>query len=782
MSPERPPKTNANQTAPVGNAPISSSEFESLFERSNSEIYLGNLADQTVFWMNAAARDNLGYSSTEIRSLQPFSFLGEAAAKTITQKLPALLSGDCETLDFNTTHTRKNGTDYPVHAQLQVHRLADRSIMVAIVNDLTSENRLNEELAEARMLLDLAPDATVVANANGVIVAANSQTEQLLGYSRAELLGQAVEKLIPQALRANHVGHREAFARNPQTRGMGSELTLCALRKDGSEIPIEVSLSPIARGDQVLVAAALRDMTTRMVADEALRNSEARYRQLFENSNDLIQSFNSAGHIEFVNPAWLQAMGYSEEELPKLRFFDLVAPENSENARAIVAELEKGATLDNIELVYLTKLGERLYLEGRAEWQVEDGKRVSSSATLHNVTEHKKLALALREARDQAEQATMGKSRFLTAASHDLRQPLQALQLYLAVLERLGTTDKHHEVTDKMGRSLQTMAELLDALLDISKLDSGEVEPELHEFALHELLDGVLTHNRPQAESKGLKLQLVGRNVAVVSDSGLLARIVDNFVTNAIRYTPQGSVTVEVVPEGDNVAICVKDTGVGIPADQLGQVFEEYYQLDNHMRDRRNGLGLGLSIVKHIANLLDHSIAVESTLGEGSQFSVSVPLATTSNPVLTATDVSVPLSSEDHNTLVLFVDDDLDIVDATSMLLDSSGFEVITANSAEEAHALLDSGQLPGIIVSDYRLPGTDGLRLIQGIRSRLNGQLPAVLMTGDTNIGGIKNDLATDITFLRKPVDTTELIALIGRLTRLPNDLEPPRPGPEPA
>jgi len=232
---------------------------------------------------------------------------------------------------------------------------------------------------------------------------------------------------------------------------------------------------------------------------------------------------------------------------------------------------------------------------------------------------HRQQMLAL------ANQANLGKSRFLTAASHDLRQPLQSTGLYLSVLLSELEDPAKREIGDKMRQSLHVMGELLDALLDISTLDSGSVIPEIETFPVQNLLDRVASAVGPQAEEKGLSLHIEPSPLYVKSDLVLLQRIVENFVTNAVRYTEAGETRVVCQKDGDNVRIDVSDTGMGIPEEALATVFEEYFQLDNQHRDRRKGLGLGLSIVKHIARLLDHQVDVRSIVGEGSVFSVSLP-------------------------------------------------------------------------------------------------------------------------------------------------------------
>jgi|GEM_PF-1961347 len=762
------PGAHAGTTTTTGINTGNNLDFEQMFEHSANEIFLGHSQTMEVHWINKRARTNLGYTLEEIRALPPLAFLAHVNAEEIQSTLQELLDGSQQVVEMQTIHIRKDGSQYPVMAQLQVMELDGQEMLVATAQDVSDRVNTRRELVRARMYLESAPDAMVVADQDGLIVAVNNQTIHLLGYARKELLGSPVEQLIPERFHKQHIEHRGRFATNPKVRAMGAERHLFARTKDGRELPIEVSLSPMNTGDQILIAAALRDITARLAMEEARLASDAKYRELFENSSDLIQSFNSEGKIEFVNPAWLRAMEYTEDQLSSLSFMDLIAPQSKESAEEITAQLRQGATINDIHITYLTRTGKELHLEGSATWLVADGKRLASRAILHDVTAFKHNEVALREAKELAEQANQGKSRFLAAASHDLRQPLQALRLYLSVLQRQASEPKLLDVAAKMSTSLDTMAELLDALLDISRLEGGAVEPEISELSVRDLLQGIFTSNVPQAQEKGLTLELTGADYTVRSDPGLLARIIDNFVSNAIRYTPEGGITLHSELDDNRVLVSVRDTGVGIPQDQIGRVFEEYYQIENSTRDRRKGLGLGLSIVKHIANLLEVPIDVASISGEGSTFTISLPLveADTGDAYNREDPAGSNTLANDNSVTILFVDDDPAIVDATAMLLETADFEVHTVLDGDEAIAALDAGPKPDVLVTDYRLPGHNGVEIARHAKAVYGEELPIVLMTGDTNIKELEDADTRNLTLLRKPVDTDALITLIEQLS----------------
>ena len=316
------------------------------------------------------------------------------------------------------------------------------------------------------------------------------------------------------------------------------------------------------------------------------------------------------------------------------------------------------------------------------------------------------------------------------------------------------------EVSAKIDQSLGVMGELLDALLDISMLDSGSITPEKHDFQLQPLFDTLAADNTPPAEEKGLTLSIGPTAEVLHSDPALLQRILENFVTNAIRYTESGDVTVTCKAQADQLQIQVRDTGIGIPETSIDSIFEEYFQLDNPVRDRRKGLGLGLSIVKHISELLDNPLDVSSVVGEGSSFTVTVPMGQPIEAAKPAPPKAV--STHQGDPIILFVDDDPAIVDATTMMLEFVGINVKTALDGNVAIAMLESGFRPDVVVSDYRLPGANGVEVIRRAREIVGSQIPTVLMTGDTSGKIIEDAKLIDCTVLHKPVDTERLIESI--------------------
>nr|WP_255429404.1 ATP-binding protein [Ramlibacter albus] len=354
--------------------------------------------------------------------------------------------------------------------------------------------------------------------------------------------------------------------------------------------------------------------------------------------------------------------------------------------------------------------------------------------------------------RQRAESANLAKSRFLAAASHDLRQPMHALNLYLGALAAQELPAPAQRLLGNLRQCALTMDDLFEGLLDISKLDAKAVEPQLSVFAIAPLLARIGVEFEPQALAKGVLLHVVPSRACVRSDPVIVERIVRNLVSNAVRYTAAGRIVVGCRHRRGQLCVQVHDTGVGIAPELHETVFEEFFQVANQERDRGKGLGLGLSIVKRLAQLLAAPIRLASRPGRGSMFEIALPLAL----VAQAAPPPAPRGGGPlHGKLVVVVDDEAAVLDASRVLLEKWGCEVVTAASGAEAVARLAScPRAPDVLVCDYRLrPPENGLLVLEALREEFNRQIPALLVTGDVLAGSLDIEASERVVVLHKPV-----------------------------
>jgi signal transduction histidine kinase/ActR/RegA family two-component response regulator len=385
------------------------------------------------------------------------------------------------------------------------------------------------------------------------------------------------------------------------------------------------------------------------------------------------------------------------------------------------------------------------------------------------------LARRLRQvqaAREQAEQANAAKSRFLAAASHDLRQPLHSLGLFAAALEGHATSREARELVTRIGDSIGALERLFNELLDMSKLDAHAVAVHPRNFALQELFDRLSHTFHAEAVERNLRLRFMPTALAVRTDPVLLERVLVNLVANALRYTQEGGVVIGARARGLEVWIDVVDSGIGIPVEKQQQVFDEFFQVDNPGRDRRRGLGLGLAIVRRLVGLMGHRISLRSVPGRGTRFRLTLLRAKTVEvePAL----LSGPAIEPFRGRRVLLVDDDPDIRHATVQLLEQWGMTVAACRGREEFEALNDGGFVPEIALVDLRLDSVDdGVEVIELLRRRHGAGLPALLLSGDTGAAELARVRASGLPLLTKPVSPARLkSALHGYLGAGPAEL----------
>jgi signal transduction histidine kinase/CheY-like chemotaxis protein len=366
------------------------------------------------------------------------------------------------------------------------------------------------------------------------------------------------------------------------------------------------------------------------------------------------------------------------------------------------------------------------------------------------------------QARVRAEEASRSKSRFFAAANHDLRQPLHSLGLFATALRNGSEGRSGIKLVDQILQCTDSLERLFDNLLDISRLDAGQVEVKRTIVPLNDVLTRLRSMFTIPAQEKNLNLRLRPSSFSVNTDSTLLLRVLSNLLSNALRYTDSGGIVVGCRRRGSNVVIEVWDTGIGIPTEHQERIFEEFYQLNNPERDRTRGLGLGLASVRRIAQLLDHPVHVHSQVGKGSRFSIEVPIADPARIPTASVTVEHKVPNLLGGKFIIVIDDEASVRLGMQSLLQSWGCKCLTASDANEALAALE-GAVPDFIIADLRLRGDDtGIDAINLLRDQLGSGIPAVLVSGDTATEQLRKVSAAGLTMMHKPLKAVRLRAML--------------------
>ena len=606
-------------------------------------------------------------------------------------------------------------------------------------------------------ILQSSADAQILTGADGLIRVANSQAERLFGYGPGELDGEPIEILIPGDFQERHRALRERYNEAPRARPMVSGLDLYGRRKDGSTFRAEIALNPIMTDDGIVVTSTVRSIDS---ADD----SEAYFRHLLESAPDAMITIDDQGKIAIVNGQAVEMFGYDREAMLG-QPIELLLPDRLHEAH--VAHRQKFLSVPRLRpmgagmpLLAKRRDGSEFPVEiSLSPIESRAGRFVSS--VIRDVTERKRMEDEIIAARQAAERANKANSAFLAAASHDLRQPVQALSLLNGALRRTVSDERALQMVESQEHSLTAMTNLLNSLLDISRLDAGAVKPELEVFPIQRLIDRLSDEFARQAQHTGLEFSASSCPAVVNSDPNLLAEVIQNLVSNAIRYTDKGSVRLDCVEQDGQCVIKVTDTGIGIAEDQQEEIFREFHQCKAPGASKE-GFGLGLAIVKRLSDLLNLTIKVESDIGRGSCFSVSMPAVHEAAAAEDVDDVADTELQEAASGLVILIEDDVHVANAWGLLLEADGYRVATAESASEAHALLNYvDETPALLISDFHLlDGSTGVEAVSVIRDYYDRPIPAFIVSGDTSKVVKDARLLDNCTLMCKPIDTNRLLS----------------------
>ncbi|MCF8179722.1 MAG: PAS domain S-box protein [Sulfuritalea sp.] len=675
-----------------------------------------------------------------------------------------------EVVRFEWESLRSDGRPLSLDVTVRFARTEAEEIFVVISRDFTARRQTETALREGHeslsMILETTLDGFWKVDTQGNLLDVNSTYCEQSGYTHEELLGMNIFELEAMESLADSQAHMQKIIKNG-----GDQFESRHRRKDGSVWDVEVSTAfRDVAGGQFFVF--LRDITDRKHIEELLRESEARMREVFENIPvGIFISIREKGTFMYVNPVLPKIFGYSSSE----EFVTLIN-------RSSFAETFWVDPSQRRLMIERYDLDQKQWGFGEARCRRKDGtifdmvivfngrKDPNTNENLFygivtDVSERKRAEAELIAAKEAAEAASLTKSHFLAAASHDLRQPMQAISLFNDALASTELNGEQKRVSDNLSQSIRSMGELLNTLLDISKYDSGVVKAASTRVSTSALIRWIDNDFSQLAAQKSLrfKLSFPKGDLTLRTDPKLLMRLLGNLIGNAIIYTKHGGILVAIRRRGDQCLIQIFDTGIGISADHMGSIFDEYFQVSNPERDGTKGLGLGLSIAKRISKLLETELVCHSRPEKGSVFEFRLPLtsADESETPIRIDSPAIANEAKPASRRVVLVEDDLMVGIATKLALESCGMTVTCYKTAEEALAESAIAEAD-FYISDLRLPGLNGVEFLDAIQRRSSKQIKAVVVTGDTAVDWVEMMRSKTWRVLFKPVNLQHLLTAI--------------------
>jgi PAS domain S-box-containing protein len=645
---------------------------------------------------------------------------------------------------------------------------------------------LFQEDLTVRKLLESLAEGVVVIDSSGTILQANNSAEKMFGYSREELIGKPHSLLIPERFRQVHEGHQAHYFEEPKIRRMGELLDLTGLRKDGSEFPVEISLTYLNTVNGVLVLALVSDITLRVeyesrlaegisdrkFAEEQQRESEAKFRAIFEKAAIGIGriSFVDARWID-VNDAFCRMLGYSLEEMRATPWPQITHPEDVDLDFIAFRRMAAGE-LDSytVEKRFIHKQGHHVWTrltlslvrnaEGRPDYEI---------AVIENITERKIAEEKLREAITTAEQASRSKSEFLANMSHEIRTPMTVFMAAIDHLLQIDRSPEHRHLLGMAELSAKRLRSLIDDILDFSRIEARKVDIEAEPFDLRACASEAIGMFALAAREKNLRLETEVSSAVpdlAIGDPNRLGQVLTNLIGNAVKFTHEGEVRVRVQPRGDFLEFSVVDTGIGIPEEKRHLLFESFTQVDSSFTRKFGGSGLGLAICKGLVELMDGEISVQSREGKGSVFTFTIPLEIAEKQ--SEATIGAPSKGSDKeifNARILLAEDDPLIQNIVTLMLAQRGWQAETAKTGLDAVEKWKSGNFD-LILMDLQMPEMNGLEATRTIRekeSEGNKHTCIIGLTAHARREVIDDCLKVGMnSVLTKPIQTKELSSAI--------------------
>ena len=622
-------------------------------------------------------------------------------------------------------------------------------------------------------LFESAPDAMVITDPGGRIVRVNSLAESLFGWARSELLGQPIEVLLPERLRHAHVAHRSSYAGSARTRAMGMGRDLWARRRDGTEFPVEIALSPIETPRGRLVVAAIRDITERRAVERAARVAHERLLSALESVQDALAIFDADDRLVLCNSVYRRNFPSTwSGPVIGARFEDLLASE--------LEMLELGS--ETAEQHRKRRLAYHRAPSGAFEVRTRDGRslRIVDRITpeggrvkmVYDLTDDVRRASELDDARKSAEAANDAKSEFLRSMSHELRTPLNAVLGFAQLIQRdASLAERPRRLVEHVLKGGEHLLRLIDDVLDLARIEAGAVPLSLEAVAVREVYDEVLPALRALAEPRKISLVIdpfePDRVPVVRADRTRLVQIVLNFLSNAVKYGKVGGTAwLRTKVDGGWVRLSVVDDGPGIPADRQERMFQAFYRAGQETGPIE-GTGIGLALTKRLAEMMNSRVGFRSTEGQGSEFWVELPIDVT--PEMRTSQLPAVRSEAAlarSHTLLYVEDNPANLAFMDEVIRDLGVGKLVTAPTGELGVQLAEALK-PAIVIVDINLPGISGYEVLRRLRAMsVTAGTPVIALSASAMPRDIKRaEEAGFARYLTKPVRIDELAETLERL-----------------
>lgn len=615
-------------------------------------------------------------------------------------------------------------------------------------------------------VIDAALDCIIMMDQDGQIVEFNPAAEGVFGYTRDEAVGAMLADLIiPENLRDAHHSGLSHYLKTGEHAVLNKRIEVPATNKSGDELLVELAISPVEFGGTKFFSAYLRDITETKAAQEQLRASEERFQSLFELSPDAIVVINGKGELLDANSLACELAGYSKEEMLKVPAVDFVAPDNLSTALSGMTTAGGGETV-KVQVEFLDANKKRVPTEvlGR---RIESENGALYYGVIRDISDRLAKEQQLRDSKDAAEKANLAKSDFLANMSHEMRTPLNGVIGSLSLVERAGVSEQAASLITAAERSAETLLTLIDDLLDLSRIEAGEIEVENSVFDPREFSTLVSEVFGPLAEKKQLELNttLSFGGKMIRSDVGKIRQVLINLVGNAIKFTQRGSINVNIGVnlEADPAALTleVSDSGIGISKRDQAVLFDRFKQADSSRSKSHGGAGLGLAICKQLAEIMDGSISVSSAPGVGSTFTFMIPVEHADEQ----SDVLSSPAQHDANLRgrVLIAEDSETNAMVAMKMLERLGleFEHVTDGAAAVDAALSETFDL---VLMDVSMPTLDGLEATRILRDR-GYTVPIIAMTAHALKGDRDQAFKVGMSgYITKPVRPNALRDALGK------------------